>query len=259
MAPNNNLFKKVIPAQGKKAGGLELVWLHGWGQDHSSLMPLATLFKKTAANILYDLPGFGQTAMLAPGSGTRDYAGAVVAELRKTKPGRRVIIGHSFGCRVALRIAAGDPGQAQGLVLIAAAGLPRKKSLGGKVKSVFIKAAGKLAHRSDQIFKTNLKPKFRDRFGSRDYKAAGALRETFVATVSENLAAIAGAIQTPALLLYGAEDTETPVEIGRRFESLLPHGKLKILRGFGHLNILTEGGHQCQHAIQAFLEELEAE
>ena len=258
MAPPVKVFRKTITPQGKSAGGFELVWLHGWGHDHTSLVRLASLFKKSATNILYDLPGFGQTAMLPRGSGTEKYAEVIIRELQTTNPAKRVIIGHSFGCRVALRIAALNPGLVDGLVLIAAAGLPRKKNLSAKLKGLFIRAIGKAAHISDRVLGTSLKENFRNRFGSRDYKAAGELRATFVATVTENLSAIAGGITTPALLLFGAEDLETPVEIGQRYEAILCHGKLKILNGFGHLNILTDGAHQCQHSILTFLGELEA-
>ena len=259
MAPDPKFYRITISPEGKNAEGLELVWLHGWGQDHSSLVRLASLFKTSATNILFDLPGFGKTGMLPKGAGTEHYGRALVFELEKTTPRKRILIGHSFGCRVALRVARANPGLLNGLVLIAAAGLPRKKSVGAKIIGLFIRVLGKAAHFSDAIFRTNLKQKFRNRFGSRDYKAAGELRETFVATVTENLSAIAREIDTPALLIYGAEDTETPVEIGQRFEALLPRGKMKILSGFGHLNILTEGAHQCQHGIQNFIGELEAE
>ena len=261
MAKKTNfpLFKKVLKSGETRGQDLELVWLHGWGQDHSSFERLAGLFKHGAVNILYDLPGFGNSPMLEPGAGTGRYAEVLIKELEKTNPSRRIIIGHSFGCRVALRIAVRVPGLADGLVLIAAAGLPRKRGAGWKLKSLAIKALGKAAHLSDETFKTSLKPKFRNRFGSRDYKAAGALRETFVATVTENLTETASAIKTPAVLIYGQDDQETPVEVGKRFEKLLEGSHLTVLSGFGHLSILTSGVYQCQHIINKFLRGLGAE
>jgi len=257
MAIDNNtrLFRKVLPFQGM-ANVQQIIWLHGWGQDHASLLPLASLYKNRTRNTLYDLPGFGKSAMLPAGAGTADYADTLINDLRETGSKDVIIVGHSFGCRVALRIAAKTPDLVAGLVLISAAGLKRKRGLFWTIRSLGLKLLGKLAHVSDRFFKTALKAKYRERFGSRDYKAAGPLRPTFVATVNEDLTGISVDIKTKTLLLYGNEDTETPPELGISFNSLLANSRLKILKGFGHLNILTAGAHQCQHNINQFIGDL---
>lgn len=252
---NTVLFKLELPFPGSGKAP-EIIWLHGWGQDHRSLLPLASLYKNQARNTLYDLPGFGKSAMLEPGAGTADYADVIIKDLRKAGPGQRIIAGHSFGCRVALRIAGQAPELVAGLILISAAGLKRKRGPFWTLKSLGLKLLGKIAHFSDQVFNTTLKAKYRERFGSRDYKAAGPLRPTFVATVTENLSEITTRIGTNALLLYGDEDTETPPELGIKYHKLLANSRLRILTGFGHLNILTAGAHQCQHSINQFIRDL---
>ena len=257
MANNNNiaLFRLELPFQGKNTVP-EIIWLHGWGHDHRSFLPLANLYKSTARNTLYDLPGFGKSTMLKAGAGTADYANALIKDLKGARPGPKIFIGHSFGCRVALRIADQQPDLVAGLVLISAAGLKRKRSPLWALKSVGLKGIGKMAHFSDTLFKTTLKAKYRERFGSSDYKAAGPLRQTFVATVTEDLGEISARIDKPALLIFGDEDTETPPELGTRYHALLAGSRLNILNGFGHLNILTTGAHQCQHRIDKFLGDL---
>jgi len=254
MATNKNsvLFKQELPS-GAKGGKPRIIWLHGWGQDHTSFLPLASLYKNRAQNVLYDLPGFGKSDMLPAGAGTADYAEAILKDLAGTGGEGVIIVGHSFGCRVALRIAAKAPGQIKGLVLISAAGLKQKRGLFWRVKSHGLKMLGKLAGFSDRLFNSDLKTRYSERFGSRDYKAAGPLRPTFVATVTEDLSGIAAGIKTKTLLLYGEEDSETPPELGLRYSALLANSRLKILKGFGHLNILTAGAHQCQHNINQFI------
>lgn len=238
-----------------EAGAIEMVWLHGWGQDHKSLEALANLFKKKGRMVLYDLPGFGQTPMLPKGAGTDAYADLLIDTLRQKKPGRRILVGHSFGCRVAIRIAAKAPGVVDAMILIAAAGMPRKRGPLFRAKSLSLKILGRLAFLSDRLFKTKLKEAFRNRFGSRDYRNAGDLRETFVATVNENLSDISKTVKTPVLFLYGSEDTETPVQVGKAFVLVVENAELKVLTGFGHLDILTKGVHQCQHYMNSFLGE----
>ena len=252
---NTALFKKELPFPGKGKAP-EIIWLHGWGQDHRSLLRLASLYKNQARNTLYDLPGFGKSAMLEPGAGTADYADAIIRDLRKAGPGHRIVAGHSFGCRVALRIADQAPELVAGLVLISAAGLRRKRGLFWTLKSLGLKLLGKIAHLSDRVFNTALKAKYSERFGSHDYQAAGPLRPTLVATVTEDLSEISTRLGTNVLLLYGDEDTETPPELGIRYHKLLANSCFRILKGFGHLNILTTGAHQCQHSINQFIRDL---
>src|SRR6202043_3122176 len=86
--------------------------------------------------------------------------------------------------------------------------------------------------------------RLRQRFGSADYRQAGALRPILVKTVGEDLRESARAGRCPAVLLYGAEDHETPPELGMRFKKLIPQSQLYVLRGFDHWNVLTEGRHQ---------------
>lgn len=249
------LFKTSLPSPGKNQP--ELIWLHGWGQTHKSLLPLAGLFKRSFKNTLYDLPGFGASKMLKAGAGTEDYAKVLIRELEKNSDRPVVLVGHSFGCRVAIRLAAARPGLVRGMVLIAAAGLPRRRSFGFRVKGFFLKILGKSAGATDKLFKTSLKPKYRRRFGSRDYREAGELLPTFIKTVNEDLTETAHKVACPVILLFGSNDLETPPALGLRFRTLIHHADLKILKGFDHLGILTAGQHQCQHHMVKFLQELE--
>ncbi|RMD90739.1 MAG: alpha/beta hydrolase, partial [Alphaproteobacteria bacterium] len=104
------------------------------------------------------------------------------------------------------------------------------------------------------LFGSDLHARYARRFGSTDYRRAGALRGTFLKAVNEDLSAIARAIEVPVLLIYGSEDRETPPEIGTRFAALMPRAELHLLDGFGHLDILGRGAYQCEHLIARFLE-----
>src|SRR6266478_4122175 len=96
-----------------------LIWGHGWGHTHAALLPLARATQGMAASIVLDFPGFG-AAPLPPGAwGTADYADAVAEWMPQLPAGRRVWVGHSFGSRVGLRLAAQHPELVDGLFLIA--------------------------------------------------------------------------------------------------------------------------------------------
>ena len=91
------------------AGAVELIWAHGWGHTHQNMLPLAQAMRRSARSILIDFPGFGASP-LPPGPwGTADYADAMAEWLGGLPPARRIWIGHSFGCRVGLQLAARHP------------------------------------------------------------------------------------------------------------------------------------------------------
>lgn len=235
---------------------LHLIWWHGWGQSHTSLLPLAELFDGQATQHMYDLPGFGKSPQLSEDAGVQDYADAMQADIDALS-GKKVIIGHSFGCRMAIRYAAKNPKGVDALILIAGAGIPRDRSFGWKMRSLSLKFLGKLARASDSLFGTKYRAAYSERFGSADYKNAGALRTTFVKTVNDNVEALCANVGIPVLLIYGDEDTETPVEIGEKFDRALPKSILKVIKGFGHLDILSRGRNKVEPLIRRFLNHYE--
>ncbi|NVJ99533.1 MAG: alpha/beta hydrolase [Alphaproteobacteria bacterium] len=237
-------------------GEQSFVWLHGWGQESGSLKRLASLFAAKGVHRLYDQPGFGKTPMLEEGAGTADYADALAKELEGFNGGPFVFVGHSFGGRVSVQMAARHPHLVKAIILIGGAGLQRHRSVAFKLRALVLRSLGRLARLSDKLFKTNYRAAYVERFGSADYKNAGDLRQTFVKVVNENLVTEAKSVRCPALLLYGEDDTEAPSEIGRKYENLMPIARFTELKGFNHWDILTRGAYQCEALIGSFLEDM---
>ena len=243
--------------QGDTAGGgaETFLWLHGWGYSRSGFERIAALFQNDGQNTLYDLPGFGKTPILFEGANTGDYADALAAQLDKGK--RHIVIGHSYGGRVAVQLAANHPKLVKAIILIGGAGLPRKRSLFFKVKAATLRLLGKLARISDKVLGTDYRNAYIARFGSTDYRNSGKLRGTLVSAVTENLSNAAREIKCPALLLYGENDTDAPPEIGKRFETLIAVSRFTQLKGYDHHDILTRGAYQCEALIKSFLKDLD--
>ena len=220
--------------------GPSILWLHGWGYSHTGLKRLAGLFEKDHRNQLFDLPGFGKTPMLAEGASTADYAAALKPQLEDQ--GKHILVGHSYGGRVAVQMAAKYPGKVAAIVLIGGAGLRRKRSLWFRAKAFAIRTLGKSAKLSDRLFNTDFREKYVTRFGSADYKAAGKLRATLVSAVNEDLSPEAQSLKCPALMIYGTNDLDAPPEIGRKYEKLIPISRYEELKGYDHHDILSRGG-----------------
>jgi pimeloyl-ACP methyl ester carboxylesterase len=228
-----------------------LIWAHGWGQDHSVFLPIANALNRGFNHTLVDLPGFGQSAKPASTWGTAEYADAFADWLSTLPRTRRIWIGHSFGCRIGLQLAARHPNSIDGLFLIAAAGLPRSRTLAQRLK-IGIKL---------RTFKT-LKlfaslgidtASIGQKFGSADYRNAGPMKDIFVKVVREDLTAVARQVRCKTHLIYGALDSETPPEIGERFASLIPNATLSVLPRLDHYSILVGGRHQVQHQLEQFV------
>jgi pimeloyl-ACP methyl ester carboxylesterase len=236
--------------------GPAFVWLHGWGHNHSAFSRLAQLFTNHGIHYLFDLPGFGKSPMLPKGAGTQDYADGLAAVLDTITDGPCILIGHSFGARVAVQMAVHHASRVKAIILISGAGLQRKRSISYKIRAFSLRSLGKVARLCDTLFKSNLRQIYSSKFGSADYKAAGELRPTFVRVVSEDLVNEAKSATCPALLLYGSQDTETPPELGHKYEALMQDAQYHELAGFGHNDILDRGAYQCQALITDFLKSL---
>ena len=231
-----------------------VVLVHGWGHTHANMLPLAQAMPRGTRSVLLDLPGFGAAPPPPDAWGTADYADAVAEWLADLPPVRRVWVAHSFGCRVGLQLAARHPELIDGLFLIAAAGLRPRRSPAARLRIAARRWAFRLA--GSVTPEGPGRDRLRERFGSADYRQAGKLRPILVKAVGEDLSDVARAVRCPAVLVYGDRDTETPPELGTRFNALMPRSRLVLLRGFDHWSVLTDGRHQIVQRLGEFLEEV---
>lgn len=239
---------------GGDSPGPLLIWAHGWGHTHQNLLPLARSTRRLGRSMLLDFPGFGTSPLPPEAWSTADYADAVSEWLAGMPARPRVWIAHSFGARVGLQLAARHPELVDGLFLIAAAGLPKQRSVAERARLAARRLAFRLARQV--TLEGPARERLRVRFGSADYQRAGPLRPILVKAVNENLTEVARAVRCPAVLVYGDHDRETPPELGARFNALIPQSRLLVLRGFDHWNVLTDGRHQISQRLTEFLDQV---
>ncbi len=239
---------------GSNEAKIRLIWLHGWGQNHKSFLLLADLFGN-CQNILVDMAGFGDAPLPDKVWDTKDYAKDLFDYLQQENSVEKTyIIGHSFGCRVALRLSHQFDNVVDGLILISAAGLKKKRSISFKIKSFILRWIGKILQLIDYIFDSEFKKKYADKFGSADYRnAKGLMRNIFVKVINEDLSQIAGKIRIPTILIFGQNDQETPPQFGKRYNKMLINSQYFELPNFDHYNILSQGRYQLQNIISNFI------
>ena len=112
---------------GNQDSNIRLIWLHGWGVDHTSLMQLSNNFLEYD-NYLIDLYGFGKSKEPNKVWDTNDYANSINDFLEKLDNKKTIIIGHSFGGRLCIQLGANYSKNIDGIVLIGGAGLQYKNN-----------------------------------------------------------------------------------------------------------------------------------
>ncbi|MES2208215.1 MAG: alpha/beta hydrolase [Pseudomonadota bacterium] len=234
-----------------------IVWLHGWGQEHTSFLPLLQQCEEFGDHLLLDFAGFGHTPMPLATWNTEDYADHIHPLIDHYAQSYQylIFIGHSFGCRVSIRYAQKYTTKLSGVVILAGAGLKRKLAWQTKIKRFFIKYTLALGKKIDALFPTKFADTIRKHFGSADYKSAGALRPIFNNVVSEDLSPLAKKMVVPTLLIYGEQDNQTPPEFGQRYHQMMPASQLYILAGVDHYTILNQAKYQVAKLIEQWIKE----
>lgn len=232
-----------------------VVFAHGWARTHRDFIQVAESIEPIANSILIDLPGFGETPRPDKAWGSSEYADYCAEFIRQHDFSRVIWVGHSFGVRVGMQIAVRHPKLLRGLVLVAGAGIPAPKSAAGswlrRVRQLRFKIAKRRAKHDAEI------EALERTYGSADYIHSReiGLRDIFVKVIAEDQSNDATKITTPATLIYGERDTETPVGLGERLHELIPESTLIRCPEFGHIDILNRGRHQIALSIKEMLAE----
>jgi len=217
-------------------GPVGVVLLHGWarrGRDFAVVQ--AELARHGVSSLAIDLPGFGSSPPPSVAGGARLYA-TLVAPVLASLPGPVVLVGHSFGGRVATVLAADYPELVRSVVL---SGVPLLRDANVERSPRRYRTIRWLRHRG-WISEARLEAA-RHRYGSTDYRAAtGIVRDVLVVTVAEGYADELGRLTVPVFFLWGELDTVVPVDVALRANGLVPgahetQNRVRVLPGVGHL------------------------
>lgn len=222
--------------------GQDVLVLHGWGANIDTVMPIVNLLKSNFKVYALDLPGFGSSDEPKEVYGSKEYAEIVKKFIDYMEMKRVILIGHSFGGKISIWLGSLYPEIVDKIVLIDSAGLIPKRGLKYYIKVYSFKLLKAIY--KGVFFWVDEKSKmerFYRKFGSDDYKAAqGIMRKILVKVVNENLKPLLKTIQAPTLLIWGDEDTATPLYMGKIMEKEIPDSGLVVLKGAGHYSYLDK-------------------
>jgi pimeloyl-ACP methyl ester carboxylesterase len=235
-----------------EGAGKTILLLHGWQDSLHTFDALTNFLSQTNRIIRLDLPGFGQSEIPKKTWDLDDYVELVKGFIQKLNLPIEALIGHSFGGRIAIKGAATQKLQPNKIVLINSAGIAKNKTLRNYILKVGAKIIGWTTYVPPLVFwREQLRKKIYKFLGS-DYLNAGAMQETFLKIIGEDLSASAPKIVTPTLLIWGENDTETPLSEGQRLTKLIPDSKLQIIKEAGHF-VHQEKTQKVAELIQKFL------
>ena len=199
------------------------MFLHGYLSSKEAFTAQIEYFSRFYRVTAFDFLGFGGSGRLTSAFSVGDYAEwtkEVFSLLRIRKPH---IVAHSFGCRVAVKLASRDGELVDRLLLTGPAGVILKRGLSYKIKVGAYRAVKRIA------------PAFAEkRFGSAEYRALSpVMKESYKKIVNEDLRSCAQKIKNRVLIVEGTEDTTTPMCEARAYLDCFENGELKTVEG-GH-------------------------
>jgi pimeloyl-ACP methyl ester carboxylesterase len=209
--------------------------LHGWARTHRDFdAVVAPVDGAPLPALALDLPGFGASPPPEEAWGAAAYAQAV-GDVLSDMESPIILLGHSFGGRVALHLATQRPASVSALILT---GVPLLHPEGRRARVAPAYKAIRSLHRMNLVT-DNTMERARQRYGSADYKAVqGVMRQIHVRAVNETYEEQLDAVQCPVHMVWGAADTAAPLEMAERALARLAHGDLEVFPDVGHLTPL---------------------
>jgi pimeloyl-ACP methyl ester carboxylesterase len=226
----------------RRGQGTPLVLIHGYPLDHSIWDETAALLSGTFDLILPDLRGFGASASVTDPYTLADMAADLAELLDDLGIPQAALAGHSMGGYAALAFFRAYPARVRGLGLVASQALADKQ----EAREGRYKTAESVAANGVSVVAEAMTPKLTADAGLRGFIHAlieqqtpagviGALRAMAERPDSTDLLP---SLNIPVALIHGDADGLIPSERAREMQAAVPHAKLSLLPGAGHLPMM---------------------
>ena len=218
--------------------------LHGWGGSVTSFLGAQNQLCGRFRVLNLDFPGFGTSEEPMDDWGVKEYAECLLALMDELGIEKTAVIAHSFGGRVALKLADLRPGIVSRQVLTGGAGLKAAEtkcnaSLASRLKRVYDNPLTRKVLGDGGVDKIN--NAVRSRFGSEDYRnASPRMREIFKKVIDEDLEYCLDKVACPTLLIWGEYDTATPLWMGKKMEQRIKDAALIVFEGGTHFAYIEQ-------------------
>jgi pimeloyl-ACP methyl ester carboxylesterase len=230
-----------------------LLLVHGLGQNgFTDWMPVLPQLARRWRVLAVDLPGFGYSSSPAAKLSPTNYARVLDRLLAREAAGPIIVVGHSMGGAVALRLAAEHPARVSKLVLVDVAGILQRTAFTKHTASLPLSVEGMPEPLKEPVARLrDLGNVIVERlFGlpndptsvlrSNELLWGLALRDranvnAALALVDENFSTAVHTLAQPVQLIWGEADPIAPLRTGELLARRLPRAQLVSLPGVGHV------------------------
>ena len=215
-----------------------VIIMHGWGCNVDTVASIENIFRGKMRVLNVDLPGHGQSTEPPSVWGVEDFTAMMEKFISKLGLAHPSLVGHSFGGRISLLLSSrNDVGK---VLLVDAAGIKPKRGFNYYRKVYTFKAIKNLLMLVLGREKgMEAVEKMRAKKGSADYRSSSPrMRAVMSRCVNEDLKHVMPAIKAPTLLIWGEDDTATPLSDAITMKRLIPNAGLVSFPGCGHYSFL---------------------
>jgi pimeloyl-ACP methyl ester carboxylesterase len=252
---------EMLVVQAGRANAQTLLLVHGLGQNgFTDWLPVLPQLARTYHVVAVDLPGYGYSSSPPGKYSPRNYARVLEGVLARHAKGPAIVVGHSMGGAVALRLAADHPATTRKLVLVDVAGVLHR--------TAFVK------HSATDPFPTDGLPEvLRDPVTRLKDLGRAAVEHLFglpndptrvlrqsdlawelalrnrtnvnaaLALVDEDFSSAIHTLRQPTHIIWGEADTITPMRTAQVLARRVPSAQLRTMAGVGHAPMETAPDH----------------
>ncbi|MDE6190274.1 MAG: alpha/beta hydrolase [Muribaculum sp.] len=234
--------------------GKPIVLMHGWGCNTTTLASIEKVAVDAGCKVYnIDFPGHGESPDPPAVWGVEEYTQVLEKIVDAEAISRPSLLGHSFGGRVGILYSSRHD-DVDKLILVDAAGIKPRRSAKYYVKVYSFKAWKKWLYMLMGKEKAEKKlDAYRAKAGSSDYAGASPrMRAILSKVVNEDLKHRMPHIKASTLLIWGENDTATPLSDAKYMERNIPGAGLVSFPGCGHYSFL-DNPYQFAAVLRSFL------
>jgi pimeloyl-ACP methyl ester carboxylesterase len=226
------------------SGDETIVILQGWGTTIDVYSSLAQLLSAKYCVIRLDLPGFGKSDEPKESWSVDEYVDFFLKFLKDLNIKKAILIGHSYGGRMIIKIASRKraPIELSKIVLIDSAGVLPHRTTIQRLKIRRYKILKRIANIGviKKCFSSQIE-EWKSKQGSADYRnASPIMRQSLVKAVNEDLSDCLKDIKVETLLIWGDNDTATPLSDAHKMEKNIPNAGLAVIKNAGHFCFIDQ-------------------
>ncbi len=252
--------------------GSPIVLVHGLGGAASNWVELAPELARDHLVLALDLPGHGGSSPLPALPNLEPFADRLALVLEREGAAPAVVVGHSLGCLVGLRLAIRRPDLVRGLVLCSAAGIgsTSRRARQALALSSLIQPGRLVAPFRERIARSALLRAIVWGSWATPDGTAVSPRATLgllegpalhsdatspaAALVEDDPRVDLEHVVCPCMFLWGARDPQVPIDDAFEYARRL-RARLRTVAGAGHL-VIFERPEASLDAIREFLDRI---